>query len=255
MEGATVRPVHFAFAETNPHLRLDNTVALKKTMRRCQIQEDRLLTNLEPISLNVRFIEEAMMRNVTLLASSQIWVPRDQTFVSLTEARKRYPGDFIDASTFALPPGEVPFTGDPFDEDTVFNPGEALGIPAGISPLCPLHRRLFCFSDSCGTFYCSHPACWARYRFLREGEEREYPEVWIVSDSRNYLPDLSASPVYVPAPTPDKHLIPLYPTLPVKKQRMVPAGQHEWREFAANRHSADIAQVLKALEIESFSSP
>lgn len=249
VQGATLRPVHFGPPHTGENVDLSRP--LQQSMRFCEIDEDIQITNLEPVSLSVQYIEEPLFREVKLLSSSSVWLSQENIWLTLAEAYRKYPARFPDTTLFTLPPGVVPFTSDPFDEDAPFDPADVLAIPTGGSHSCPLHHRPYQFSDKYGNFYCNDGVCWSRYRFLSAGAERGYPPISVIYDPRDYLADTSVEPLYFYSisAAPDAPMIPVYPAHVPTRHLLVSAGEDAWKAFAEGDYWR-IAMALKTLDSE-----
>lgn len=247
LKGVIVRPVHFDEAE--PGYVSDPLLMMKQAMMVAHIEEDRAITDLQPLSLSVQYSDmEPIPREAKLWAIPSVWLMRDSEFAPISEARQRYPSVFLDPAQLALPSEVTPFTGDPFDEEIPVDPSEFLDIPPGMPKKCLEHNRLYRYADRFDNFYCDHPVCWSRYRLLLLGAEFSYPEVVAVVDPRDYLPDLTAEPIYRPSPFPDSRLIiPIYPARPPRKQLLIEAGECAWRAFSANKAYEYVALALKTL--------
>lgn len=249
IEGLLVRPVHFD--EARPGYASDPLLVMKQAMMIAHIEEDRAITDLSPVSLSVNYSDlEPIPREAKVWGLPSVWVRQDGQFAPLSEARRRYPSDFLDPAQLAQPSDVSPFTGDPFDESIPVDPTEFLQSPPPVPHKCLEHHRICRYADRFGHFYCNHPVCWSRYHLLLRGFELSYPEVLAVIDPRDYLPDVSAEPVDRPSPVPDSQLtIPIYPALPPRTQLLIESGENAWRAFSETASYEHIALALKTVDL------
>lgn len=245
MKECTILPVHFEEAE--PGYTHDPLLIMKQAMVYAHFEEEQQITDLTPFSVSVRYSEgELLPHEAKLFAVPTIWLARDDDWVSPAEAYKRYPATFLDPAHLAL--HAEPFVGDPFEEGPPADPSEMLELPPEAPKKCPIHNRLYRYADSFGNFYCNDPVCWSRYRLLLLGEEHSYPEVIAVVDRRDYLPDLTAQPIYRPSPYPDSpNMVAIYPPLLPRTKRLIEAGEDKWRIFSSLAHYENIALALKTI--------
>lgn len=248
VKDAIIRPVHFE--EEQAGYTDDPLLIIRQAMARAHFQPERHITKLGSFSVSVQYTDlEPIQREAKLWGIPTIWVSQDRTFLSVHEACKRYPGKFFEPSQLILPPDVKPFDGDPFDDTAPVDPGDFLDLPPGMPAKCPRHNHLYRNSDRFGTYYCNHPECWSRYRLLLLGQDLEYPEIIAVFDPRDYLSDLSATPIYRPSPYHDSRLIlPIYPTRPPVTGLLINAGEQSWRVFAGEQPIDRIALALKTID-------
>jgi hypothetical protein len=201
------------------------------------------LTSLEATYFCSRFADALALQAVKFWCMPRVWIQQDRDYLDIAEAQTRYPFTFPDPAMMIRPAGEAPFSGNPFSEDGYPETVEEIA-PAG---RCPRHNKLYRYTDTFGEYYCSDAECWARLRLSRAGTESGYPRLSWLIDPRDYLPDLSAEPFYLPAPTSEAHLIAVYPTRPLVHTVLIEAGEKNWREYITHQSYAKIDQALIAL--------
>lgn len=214
---------------------------MKHAAHRPMIEEDCQITSLSSFALGVNYTEE---ENFPLKAvfwgKPTVWVDEEKCFLPVEDAQQRYPLVFLDPARMVTPS----FEGDPFDEHA--STVEGLDLPPGAPTWCPLHKKPSRHRDHFGAVYCDDPGCWSRYLLLTRGMMQNYPEVIGVYDPRDYLPDRSQKPHFVPGPA--GRMIAIYPARPPVTRTLIAAGEKSWREFAATQVYMQIAFALRMLE-------
>jgi hypothetical protein len=163
-------------------------------------------------------------------------------YLHIMEAQDRYPFQFPDPRMMMKPPGELPFSGDPFSEDGYPEDIEEIA-PAG---RCPHHHRTYRYTDAFGAYYCSDLECWARLRLSRAGTASGYPQLSGIIDPRDYLPDLSAEPHALLAPIKGACPLPVYPAKPPVHIVLIEEGKEHWRDYITHQTYQKIDQALIA---------
>jgi hypothetical protein len=107
---------------------------------------------------------------------------------------------------------------------------------------CPRHHRPLRYGDELGGRYCDQVDCWERYRLMRYGAARGYPELAGVIDPRDYLADATKAPISTTASG-----LPIYPARLPLVQQLIPAGADTWHAYAKERAYHDIDQAIRAL--------
>jgi len=97
-----------------------------------------------------------------------------------------------------------------------------------------------------GISYCSDAECWARLRLSRVGAEYGDPQLAIIADPRDYLPDLTAEPRYLPAPVKGIAAIPVYPAKPRICSILIEKGKENWYKYITQQSYQKIDQALIA---------
>jgi len=243
VSGELLQPVHF-----EDYINEESTHLISSGMQIATFHKPIALTDLQATYFCSRFADALVPQAVKFWCKPQVWIQENRDYLDIVEAQSQYPFNFPDPAMMLRPASNAPFSGDPFSETGYPETVEEIA-PAG---RCPRHNKPYRYTDTFGAFYCSAVECWARLRLSRAGAEYGYPQLWGVIDPRDYLPDLSAEPVYRPAPTSDAHLIAVYPARPPVRAVLIEAGQENWREYLTSQSYQEIDQALRALNQQTF---
>ena len=238
ISGEMLYPVHF-----EDYMNEESTHITSSGMQIASLQSPVSIIHLEAVSFCPPFVEDPVQHAVKFWCKPDVWIQEDRAYLNINEAQDRYPFKFPDPLTMIKPPGEIPFSGDPFSEDAFPEEIEEI-VPAG---RCPYHDRTYRYTDAFGVFYCSDIECWARLRLSRAGTERGYPQLSGIINPRDYLPDLSAEPYYLPAPTKDARPIRVYPAKPPVYAILIEEGKDNWQEYITQQQYQKVDQALIAL--------
>lgn len=243
VSGELLQPVHFenSVNEESTHL-------VSFGMQIAKLHKTIAITDLEATSFCSRFADTLALQPVKFWCKPQVWIERDKMYLHIVEAQDRYPFQFPDPCMMMKLPREIPFSGDPFSED---------GYPENIEEIAPpgrclQHNRSYRYADTLGIYYCSDVECWARLRLSRVGAEHGYPQLSIIADPRDYLPDLTAEPRYLPAPVKGIAAIPVYQAKPRVRSVLIEKGKENWYQYITQQSYQKIDQALVAFN--SFSN-
>lgn len=238
ISGEMLYPVHF-----EEYVNETSSSLLSSGMQVASIQSSIAITQLEATYFCSSSADTPIQRAVKFWCKPNVWIQKDKMYLNIIEAQNLYPFQFPDPHLMIKPPGEIPFSGDPFSED---------GFPEVIEEIppagqCSRHNRTYRYADAFGECYCSDTECWARLRLSRTGAERGYPQLSGIIDPRDYLPDLSAEPSYLPALVKGIPPVPVYPAKPPVQAVLIEEGKENWHEYVTHQPYQKIDQALIAL--------
>lgn len=235
LSGELLQPIHF-----EDYINEESTHLISSGMQIATFHKPIAITDLEATYFCSRFADALALQAVKFWCKPQIWIQQDRDYLDVVEAQNRYPFTYPDPSMMIRPAGEALFSGDPFSEDGYPETIEEIA-PAG---RCPRHNKLYLYTDAFGECYCSDVECWARLRLSRAGTEHGYPQLSGIIDSRDYLPDLTAEPYYLPALVKGMAPIPVYPAKPPVRAVLIEEGKGNWHEYVAHQPYTKIDQAL-----------
>jgi len=139
VSGELLYPVHF-----EEYVNKNSTSFLSFGLQVASIQSPIAITRLEATHFCSPFADDSVQRAVKFWCKPHVWIERDKTYLYIVEAQDRYPFQFPDPYMMMKPPGEIPFSGDPFSEDGYPESVEEVAPPGR----CLQHNRSYRYADT-----------------------------------------------------------------------------------------------------------